>query len=197
MILTLIAIPGPSVVFVVSRAIVLGRRAAVLSALGNDFGFLLQLCAVSVGLGSLMAASQTLYSAVRLAGAVYLVYLGVQAWRHCRELAATVAAGAPELTRGHRVFRQGILVGLTNPKGIVVFTAIVPQFTVPGHDLPVQIFALGLVCVLIAVISDVSWGLAAGTARQWLGRSACRLETISGAGAVTMVGLGVSMAVDD
>lgn len=194
-VVTLTAIPGPSVLFVVSRGVVLGRRAAVLTAVGNELGLMVQVVAAAFGLGAAMAASQTVFTAVKLIGAVYLVYLGVQAWRHRNEMADGLG-GATEVRRTRRVLREGVIVGVTNPKGLLIFTAVVPQFLDHGRgNLPMQLLVLGTVCVLIGLISDSVWGLLAGTARVWLGRSPRRLEVLGGAGGAIMVGLGVQMAI--
>lgn len=194
----LIVVPGPSVLFVVSRGIALGRRAAVATAAGNEAGLLVQVVAVAVGLGALVARSQVVFSVLKVLGALYLIYLGVQAWRHRKALAA--ASAAPELEpavaaqRTGRVFREGFLVGATNPKGLLIFTAVLPQFIDPARgDATRQLLVLGLVCVTIALITDATWGMLAGTARAWLGRSARRLEVLGGAAGVIMVGLGVHL----
>ncbi|MGH2586220.1 MAG: LysE family translocator [Dehalococcoidia bacterium] len=189
----IIAVPGPSVLFVVSRGVALGRRAAVASALGNDAGLLVQVVAVAFGLGAIVTESAAVFTAVKLAGAVYLIYLGVQAIRHRSALASVLEGTVP--ARTGRVVREGFIVGATNPKAALLFTAILPQFVDPsrGH-VPVQMLIFGLVAVSIAVVCDTTWGLLAGTARAWLGRSRRRLDLLGGAGGVIMVGLGVRLA---
>ena len=193
--LAVTAVPGPTVLFVVSRGVALGRSAALATVLGNELGLMIQVCAISVGLGSIVERSIAVYSAIRLLGAAYLVYLGVQAIRHRGELAATIGRGAMAMP-GRRIVWQGMVVGVSNPKAFLLFAAILPQFTDPaaGH-LPLQMFLLGVICVLIALASDTVWALIAGTARTWFERSPRRLRAIgAGAGAV-MVGLGVRIAV--
>lgn len=123
----IIVIPGPSVLFAVGRALALGRRGALLTVLGNAAGSALPLTAAAVGLGSVLAASTTLLSAVKLAGAGYLIYLGVRAFRERRSLSASLEAKVTP-TAGRRLVRQGFFVGMTNPKAIVFFAAILPQF---------------------------------------------------------------------
>lgn len=193
--LAVIAVPGPSVLFVVSRGVSLGRTAALATVAGNEVGLLVQVGAVAVGLGAIIESSIAVYTAIKLVGAAYLIYLGVQAFRHRKRLAAALDRDTPTVPK-RRIFTDGIIVGVSNPKGFLLFAAILPQFTDPtAGRVPLQLFILGLVCVLIALASDTVWALAAGTARTWLGRSARRLEAVgAGAGAV-MVGLGLQIAV--
>ncbi|MGH3075325.1 MAG: LysE family translocator [Gaiellales bacterium] len=191
----LIVIPGPSVLFVISRGVALGRRAAVATVLGNAAGAYTQVVVVALGLGTLIERSATLFTAVKLVGAMYVVFLGVQAFRHRERLAGVIdAATAPRGTR--RILREGYVVGITNPKSAVFMAAVLPQFADPsrGH-VPIQLLLLGLVFVGIALVSDSIWGLAAGSARVWLGRSPRRLAALGGAGGLVMIGLGVRLAV--
>ncbi|HEX2378751.1 MAG TPA: LysE family translocator [Gaiellales bacterium] len=191
----LIVVPGPSVLFVISRGVALGRRAAVATVVGNAAGAYSQVVVVAVGLGALIERSAALFTAVKLVGAVYVAYLGVQAVRHRHRLASVIdAATAPRSTR--RILREGYVVGITNPKAAVFMAAVLPQFTDPaqGH-VPLQLLVLGLIFVAIALVSDSIWGLAAGTARAWLGRSPRRLEALGGLGGLVMIGLGVRLAV--
>ena len=190
----LIVVPGPSVLFVVSRGVALGRRAAVVTALGNAVGIYLQVVAVALGVGAIIERSVALLSAIRLLGAAYLVYLGVQAFRHRRTLASVLDAGAAAPER-RGLALEGFVVGVSNPKWIVFFTAILPQFIDPsGAPVALQMLALGAIAVAIAVVSDSVWGMVAGTARSWLARSPRRLEALGGAGGLTMIGLGVRLA---
>lgn len=190
----LIVVPGPSVLFVVSRGVALGRRAAVVTALGNAVGIYLQVVAVALGVGAIIERSVALLSAIRLLGAAYLVYLGVQALRHRRTLASVLDAGAAAPER-RGLALEGFVVGVSNPKWIVFFTAILPQFIDPsGAPVALQMLALGAIAVAIAVVSDSVWGMVAGTARSWLARSPRRLEALGGAGGLTMIGLGVRLA---
>ncbi len=191
----LIVIPGPSVLFVISRGVALGRRAAVATVLGNAAGAYTQVIVVALGLGTLIERSATLFTAVKLVGAMYVVFLGVQAFRHRERLASVIdAATAPRGTR--RILREGYVVGITNPKSAVFMAAVLPQFADPGRGhVPLQLLLLGLVFVAIALVSDSIWGLAAGSARVWLGRSPRRLSALGGLGGLVMIGLGVRLAV--
>lgn len=119
-----IVIPGPSVLFVVSRGVSLGRRGALAMVLGNASGFTLQLVLVSVGVGALVARSDAVFTVLKLVGAAYLVYLGVRNIRERRELArlfSPVAPAAPKPLR--RIVREGFFVGATNPKGVIIFAS--------------------------------------------------------------------------
>ncbi|MFB9377649.1 LysE family translocator [Kineococcus gynurae] len=189
----LILIPGPSVLFVLGRSIAHGRRVGVLSVVGNGLGTVPAVLAVAFGVGAVVAASVVAFTVLKLAGAAYLVWLGVQAIRHRHDHVGTVAE-APRGT-GH-VLREGFVVGATNPKTIAFFVAILPQFVDPSAG-PVrgQLLELGLVFLLVALACDSVWALLAGTARTWFARSPRRLATLGGTGGVMMIGLGGTLAV--
>jgi threonine/homoserine/homoserine lactone efflux protein len=190
----LIAIPGPSVLFTVSRAIALGRVAGVATVAGNTVGAFTQVVAVAFGIGPLVERSVALFTVIKLAGACYLVYLGVQAVRHRRSLAAALGAEVERKTAA-RIVLDGFLVGVTNPKVIVFFAAMLPQFVdrQDGH-VPVQIILLGAIFAGVALVSDSTWAVAAGTVRAWLAASPRRLALLGGTGGLTMIGIGVGLA---
>ncbi len=192
--LAIIAVPGPSVLFVVTRGMALGRRAALATVAGNEVGLIVQVTAVSVGLGTIVERSVVVYTVLKLAGAAYLIYLGVQAFRHRMALLAALGRTmGPVPTR--RIFIDGFVVGVSNPKSILLFAAILPQFADPAAgNLSLQLFLLGMICVLIALISDSTWALLAGIARGWLARSPRRLAAIGGGSGAVMVGLGLQVA---
>lgn len=193
--LALIIVPGPSVLFVISRALAHGRRAAVITAAGNEVGELVQVAGVAVGIGVVVQRSVVLFTTIKLAGAAYLVLLGVRAIRDRRSLVRLLDGAAAPRSSG-RIFREGFIVGISNPKTAVFLTAVLPQFVDrPAGHVPVQLLVLGLVFIVIALVSDSAWGLAAGTARAWFARSPRRLERVGGAGGLVMVGLGVRLAV--
>ncbi len=162
----IVAIPGPSIMFTVSRALTAGRRTALLTVVGNALGLVVQVVAVAFGLGALVERSVEVFTVLKLAGAAYLIYLGVQAIRHRSSLAEAVANRVQPLSP-LRAVRDGAVVGAMNPKTIAVMVAILPQFTVPaaGH-LVVQLLAPGLLFPMIALVLDSVWALAAGTAGQ-------------------------------
>jgi threonine/homoserine/homoserine lactone efflux protein len=190
----LIAVPGPSVLFTVSRAIALGRAAGVATVAGNTVGAFAQVVAVAFGIGPLVERSVALFTVLKLAGACYLVFLGVQAVRHRRSLAAALGAEMERKTTV-RMMLDGFTVGATNPKVIVFFAAMLPQFVdrQAGH-VPVQIVALGAIFAGIALLSDSTWALAAGTVRAWLASSPRRLELLGGTGGLVMIGIGARLA---
>ena len=190
----LIAIPGPSVLFTVSRAIALGRAAGVATVAGNTVGAFAQVVAVAFGIGPLVERSVAVFTVLKLAGACYLMFLGVQAIRHRRSLAAALGAEVERKTTV-RMMLDGFAVGATNPKVIVFFAAMLPQFVdrQAGH-VPVQIIALGAIFAGIALLSDSTWALAAGTVRAWLSSSPRRLEALGGTGGLLMIGIGARLA---
>lgn len=190
----LVAIPGPSVLFTISRALTGGRRTALWNVVGNELGLMVQVIAVAFGLGALIERSAEVFTVVKLAGAAYIVYLGVQAIRHRRSLSEAVARGAGPMP-ARRAIRDGAIVGATNPKTVAIFLIVLPQFTSPaaGH-LTLQLLILGCVFPVIALVLDALWALAAGTLSQWLSRSPRRLAAVGGMGGMVMIGLGVSVA---
>lgn len=195
--LVLVLIPGPSVLFTIGRALSVGRRGALLSVAGNAVGSYLQVIAVAVGVGAIVARSAELYIAIKIVGAGYLIYLGVQAFRHRHELGASArpAASAPAKP-SWRLLVDGVMVGATNAKTIIFFTVALPQFAERGQgQVPLQLLVLGAFFAAIALLCDSVWALAAGTARQWLAQSPRRLAAIGGAGGLAIVGLGVTVAV--
>jgi len=191
----LIAIPGPSVLFTVGRALSVGRRAALLTVVGNTGGLCVQVVSVAFGVGAIVAASVEVFTVLKLAGAAYLVYLGVQAIRHRRLLAAD-AETMVVATRTRRVLREGFVVGLTNPKMVIFLAAALPQFVDrSAGQVPLQMLFLGILVAIIALTLDSLWALAAGTARSWFVDSPRRIELMAGTGGLAMVGVGASLAV--
>lgn len=193
----IIIIPGPSVMFVIGRALSLGRRAALLTVAGNALGFYVQVMLVAVGLGAVLESSVAAFTAIKLIGATYLVWLGAQAIVHRRANAevSTTAEGSATTATHRSLFVDGFVVGVANPKTVVFFAAVLPQFVqAGGAPAGVQMMALGVIFTVIALASDSIWGLAAGTARTWLVGSPRRLEMVGAAGGVAIVGLGVQLA---
>lgn len=190
----IVAVPGPSVAFTISRALSRGRAVALLNVAGNAVGVAAQVLAVAFGLGAVVERSAEAFTVVKLAGAAYLVYLGVQAIRHRHSLSEALAGPVSPLSAA-RALRDGAIVGATNPKTIAFFVVALPQFAVPssGH-LALQLLTLGMVFPAIAVVLDSVWALAAGTARQWLANSPRRLAAIGGTSGLVMIGLGVGLA---
>src|SRR6516225_7318959 len=168
-----IAIPGPSVLFTISRALTVGRRAALLTVAGNEIGLCVQVAAVAFGVGAVLERSAQILTVVKFAGAAYLVFLGVQAIRHRTSMAEALAARVPPVT----------------PLRAITSSA-------PGHlPVPAQMLILGVLFPVIALVLDSAWAAIADTARRWLVRSPRRLAMIGGTGGLVMIGLGISVAV--
>ena len=190
-----VVIPGPSVLFVVSRALASGRRVAVLSVLGNAVGEYVQVVAVAFGIGAIAERSVAVFTVMKLAGGLYLIYLGIKTFRERRSMPSALEALARP-TSDRRSFRQGALVGVSNPKTVVFMAAILPQFVTPAAgDVPGQILLLGFVFAVLAVILDTTWVMAAGTFRRWFARSPRRLEIIGGTGGLAIAALGAGLLV--
>ncbi len=190
----LIVIPGPSVLFVLGRSLSLGRRGGLLSVLGNALGMLPAIAAVALGVGALVAQSVVVFTIVKVVGAAYLVFLGVQAIRHRTSRAMPDAVTVPRST--FRLLLEGFVVGITNPKTIAFFVAVLPQFVDHGAGaIPLQLGELGVLFFLLALVMDGTWALIAGSARDWFARSPKRVEHLGAAGGVMMIGLGGTLLV--
>jgi threonine/homoserine/homoserine lactone efflux protein len=192
--LVLIVVPGPGVLFVVGRALAHGRRSALATALGHAAGNYVVAACVAVGLGTLLQRSAEAFVVVKIAGALYLIALGIHAVRQRKSLAEAMAMAAPP-REGWRAARDGVVVGVTNPKSYILFGAILPQFVnrAAGH-VPAQMLVLALVSVIIGAASDCAWGFAASAVRVWFARSPRLVEMVGGAGGLAMIGVGVTVA---
>jgi threonine/homoserine/homoserine lactone efflux protein len=192
--LLIIVIPGPSVLFVVGRALAYGRRTALLSVAGNEVGAFVVVCAVAFGVGAVVERSVLVFTVIKLGGAAYLIFLGVRAL--VRRGAHGGLQDDAAARGGWRAGLDGFLVGVANPKTVVFFAAVLPQFVDRDRGgVPGQMFVLGLIFVLIAFVCDSAWSLAASGARTWFGRSPRRLRLVGGAGGLAMIGLGLGIAV--
>jgi threonine/homoserine/homoserine lactone efflux protein len=187
--LVVIVVPGPSVVFVIGRAMILGTKGAVLSVLGNAAGVGVQIVAVALGVGALVYASPTAFFVIKLVGAGFLIYLGVHGILHRKDFSAQVENGRPTSTL--RVLLDSSAVGITNAKTLVFFIATFPLFVNPaGVSIVLQMLFLGGLFFVIGIASDIVWAVAAGKARHWFSRSASRLAGVRLAGGVALIGLG-------
>ncbi len=187
-----IQVPGPSLLFTIGRALTVGRRDALLSVVGNALGIVFQVFLIAAGLAAIVTASAAAYTVVKVVGAGYVVWLGIQTIR--RRAEARGAMGLPVPGSRGRSLRTGFVVGVTNPKTLVTFVAFLPQFVNEraGH-VGLQMAVLGLVFGALAVCSDTIWALAAGRAREWFARKPTRLDQLGVAGGTMMVGLGATM----
>ena len=188
----IILAPGPSVLFTIARAIAWGRLAAIATVIGNAFGMFLVSVLVAFGLGPLLQSSKLFYNGIQWAGGAYLIYLGYAAIA-----ASRVDAQGLQKTEGSKPsfftsLKNGFWVGVLNPKSIVFFAAILPQFVdQEKNNVTAQLLLLGAIFAAIAMISDGSYGLLAGTVRSWLAGDVKRLIFMRRFGGVVMIGLGV------
>jgi threonine/homoserine/homoserine lactone efflux protein len=164
----LVAIPGPNHLYIVTRGLSQGRAAGLASAAGVETGTLVYSAAAAAGLAALIASSALAFDAVRYLGAAYLVFLGVRALRRYQPPRLNGSARPIPL---RRVYAEGVLVNVLNPKVALFFVAFLPQFVDPGRgSVAIQIGLLGLIMALIGLVSDVSYALAAGSLGDWLNR---------------------------
>jgi threonine/homoserine/homoserine lactone efflux protein len=190
----IILAPGPSVLFVIARAIAWGRKVAVFTVAGNVSGSFVLSVFVALGLGPILQRSDLAYTAVQWGGGLYLIYLGVDAIRHRKIHAADMTNQGDSSPSALRSMRDGFWVGALNPKAIVFYAAVLPQFIDrdKGH-ITTQLILLGAIFSTLAFISDGSWGLLAGTARAWLANDPSRLEKLRATGGSIMIVLGLSV----
>nr|WP_220476090.1 LysE family translocator [Microcella alkalica] len=191
--IVVIVVPGPGVLFVIGRALALGTRAALLSVLGGAAGVGLQIVSVAFGVGVAIAQSELLFTALKIAGALVLVWLGVQSIRHRNDFGEEELD--PVTPRARTIVRESVVVGITNPKTIVFFVAALPQAVVPGGADPiVQMLLLGAIFLVIGIVSDGLYGVAAGTAREWFASNRGRIAAVRAAGGGALIALGLVMA---
>lgn len=188
----LIVIPGPSVLFAVGRALTLGKAGGLYTVLGNTLGAIPAIVLVSLGLGIAIVRIPVLFTVLKVAGSAYIVYLGIQAFRHRKD-------GGPSEKNGvglsnWQLVRQGFIVGATNPKTIAFFMAVLPQFIEPSlGNVGWQLAQLGILFMVLGGLSDSVWALSAGAARDWFAREPHRLERVRAIGAVLLIGLGIAL----
>lgn len=195
--IAIILAPGPSVLFTIARAIAWGRKVAVLTVLGNASGFFAMSLLVAVGIGPIIQSSDFIYAAVQWGGGLYLIYLGVDAIRkrneHTSQMLEDSSAGKPSALR---IIRDGFVVGILNPKGIVFNAAVTPQFIDrDAGKVILQLILLGAIFALLAFVCDGTWGLLAGTARTWLATNVQRIVLLRSVGGIVMMILGVLVLV--
>jgi threonine/homoserine/homoserine lactone efflux protein len=191
--IVIIVVPGPSVLFAIGRALVLGTRLAVLSVLGNALGVGLQIILVALGLGVVIQQSPAVFFTIKVIGALTIAYLGIKAFADRSKLELADEATSSSST----VLKQSIVVGITNAKTFVFFVAALPSFVSPADGNPiVQMLFLGLIFSIIGIASDMVYAVSAGKARDWLSTSNQRLENFRGAGGIALALLGVYMLWD-
>ncbi len=189
--LALLVVPGPAVLYIVTQSVDHGRRAGIVSTVGIHVGSLVHVVAASIGLSALLVSSATAFEVVKYVGAVYIVALGL------RRLLARDGGGAaePRPRQLRRIFAQGIVVNVLNPKTALFFFAFLPQFVdVDAGHVGMQMAFLGLLFIALGFVSDGTWAVAAGTAGRWLRRSARARHAQPYASGGTLVGIGVLAA---
>ena len=188
----IILAPGPSVLFTIARAIAWGRASAVATVAGNTLGMFLVSVLVAIGLGPLLQSSHLFYNGVQWAGGLYLIYLGYSAIKASKVDAQGMQKAEEIKPSLLTSAKNGFWVGVLNPKSIVFFAAILPAFVdQEKNNVTQQLFLLGLIFCVIAFISDGTYGLLAGTAREWLASDVNRLIFMRRFGGSVMIGLGL------
>ena len=189
--LALLLVPGPAVLYIVARSVDQGRSAGLVSVLGVHLGSLVHVTAAAVGLSSLLVSSAVAFTAVKYAGAAYLIYLGIRALVAREEPKAVEVRAAPLRT----LLRQGAIVNILNPKTALFFLAFLPQFVDPDAGyVGLQLAFLGLVFVALGLVTDSLYALAAGTAGQWLRSSRFFVGARRWVSGTVFIGLGLATA---
>jgi|SRR5271168_267279 len=190
--LVLLAIPGPAVFYIVGRTIGQGRSAGLVSALGIAVGTFIHVAAAAVGLSALLISSALAFSAVKYLGAAYLIYLGIQKLRAQDSFQPSQEASPSKLSR---VFAQGIIVNVLNPKTALFFFAFLPQFADPARgNVAQQILFLGTLFALMGVTSDSLWALSAGTVAHWFRGNPRAMRTQRYISGGMLISLGIAAA---
>jgi threonine/homoserine/homoserine lactone efflux protein len=190
--LALLVIPGPAVLYIVTQSMQQGRKAGLVSMLGVQTGGLVHVLAAALGLSALLVSSAVAFNVVKFAGAAYLIFLGVKKLLS-RERFETTSERPPR--RLDRLYRQGIVVNVLNPKTALFFFAFLPQFVdVDAGSVGLQILLLGVLFLVLATLSDGAYAIAAGTASGWLRRNPRFLRAERWISGTVLVGLGVTAA---
>ena len=188
----IILAPGPSVLFVIARAIAWGRATAVATVAGNVLGAFSLSVVVAVGLGPILQRSEIAFIAVQVLGGCYLVYLGITAIKHSQIHANDMTNQGDIRPSKWRSMREGFWVGALNPKGMVFFAAILPQFVDREvGNVTSQLILMGAIFGILAFFSDGGWGILAGTIRNWLATELKRLVLMRMTGGIVMIILGL------
>jgi threonine/homoserine/homoserine lactone efflux protein len=185
-------IPGPDMLYIIARGTGQGRSAGLVSGLGIATGGLVQTCAVALGLSGLFLMVPTAYEVIKYVGAIYLVYLGIRTILSSQE---TLASPSGEKTGLARVFLQGSLTTLLNPKVAFFYLAFLPQFVdqTKGH-VPLQLLILGLVYNITGLAVDSSVAYLSGFLGQWIKDRLGAAKLLRWLAGGTFIGLGVRLA---
>jgi homoserine/homoserine lactone efflux protein len=180
----LVLTPGPIVTLIIATGAREGTRAALTTVLGTTLGNAILLGAIAFGLGFVLKNAAVLFDILRWIGAGYLIWLGIQAWRHAGERAADVPPAA------HVHIWRGFAVALSNPKTIAFFTAFLPQFVDPSLPVERQLAVMCAVSVVLAAFTDSSWAVAAGLGRAWF-MTSWRAKLLGRLSGVALIGGGI------
>ena len=186
----LVAIPGPTVLLVISYALGHGRKSAAATVAGVALGDFTAMSASMLGLGAFLAASATLFTALKLVGAAYLIYMGVKL---CRAPVAFPGVEAPGETRSRRIFAHAYVVTALNPKGIVFFIAFLPQFLSASHPVLPQMIIFGATFLMLATLNATIYGLAAAAARRSIRKPSVQ-RAVNRVGGSFLIGAGLLAA---
>ena len=184
------AVPGPGIFYVAARTLSGGKRAGIASTFGTALGGLVHVIAGGLGVSAIILASAELFTALKFAGALYLVWLGLKTFREARDLLPQQAVTAGT----QRVFREGVLVEALNPKTAAFFLAFIPQFIDPAGYVAFQFIILGLISVALNTLADVVVVMMAASARAGLTRNPNLLQRLRQGSGLFIAGLGISLA---
>ena len=188
----IILAPGPSVLFAIARAIAWGRATAIATVAGNALGMFSLSILIAFGLGPILEQSELAFISVQILGGLYLIYLGIDALRHSKVHAEDMVNQGDTRPSAIKSIKDGFWVGALNPKGLVFFAAILPQFLDKNSaNLTAQLLLMGATFALLAFLGDGTWGILAGTVRIWMANSPVRLIRLRQLGGVVIVLLGI------
>jgi len=188
----IILAPGPSVLFAIARAIAWGRATAIATVAGNALGMFSLSILIAFGLGPILEESDLAFLSVQILGGLYLIYLGIDALRHSKVHAEDMINQGDTRPSAIKSIKDGFWVGALNPKGLVFFAAILPQFLDKNSEnLTAQLLIMGATFALLAFLGDGTWGVLAGTVRIWMAKSPIRLIRLRQLGGVVIVLLGI------
>jgi len=190
----LIATPGQDLILVMSRAVTQGVVAGVVTALGIGTGLLVHTALAALGLGVILKTSEWLFMTMKVAGAAYLVYLGIQALRRAHDTLA-LAHGAPRAPS--RLFMDGAICNIANPKIAIFYLAFLPQFVSPSADNPTaSLLVLGLAFATLTFVIKGSLAIFAGRLSHWLRAHPAVLAWLHRASGTVLIGLGIKLALE-
>ena len=188
----IILAPGPSVLFAIARAIAWGRATAIATVAGNALGMFSLSILIAFGLGPILEESDLAFLSVQILGGLYLIYLGIDALRHSKVHAEDMINQGDTRPSAIKSIKDGFWVGALNPKGLVFFAAILPQFLDKNSEnLTAQLLIMGATFALLAFLGDGTWGVLAGTVRIWMANSPIRLIRLRQLGGAVIVLLGI------